>query len=361
MNIKENAETLKACRYCPMCRHVCTSGNISYHESDYPRGRGLILDNIYEGRAEYEPDFVDAVYNCCICGLCWSNCQGGYMPHRLILSSRKDIHDAGRIPDEVREMVDRIESGVNPYGDASAKYGGREKKAAVLYFMGDYIKYNGHAIAESVTGILERSGESYAILEDEPTDGKIMALLGFKEKARKAAEILGHRLDGLHPETIVVSDPLSYDFFKNDLSAYGIGLDAGVLHISEYLDRAIDSKKIRVSGVKHNVTLADSEFLGRFNGIFDPPRRVLKAAAGRNFIEMGKNRDKALATGEAAFIFNRKPLAMGKMIGSRLCMAARETGADIVVTLSGIAKRNMQECLDMDIFEISEFIWQNIK
>jgi len=361
MEISKNIETLKACRFCPMCRHVCTSGNISFHESDYPRGRGLILDNILEKRMEYTSDLVQSIYNCCLCGLCWSNCEGGYMPHKLILSSRTDIAEKGMAPEAALKILESIESGKNPYGRKSNAYKGTGKKADFLYFMGDYIKFSGHPIADSVINIMKKAGQEYAILEEEPTDGKIMAILGFRGKAANAAKSLKKRFKDIGAKKIVVSDPLSYDCLKNDFPGYGIDLDARVMHISEYLEECISKGKIKVGKVNDTVTLLDSEFLGRFNGIYKAPRKIIKAVAGSSFKEMEKNGKYSLATGEAAFLFNEKTGVMGKMIGSRLCEAVNHIDAGIAVTLSGAAKENLGKCSNIKIFEISEFIWQNIK
>ena len=344
-----------------MCRHVCTSGNISFHESDYPRGRGLILDKIIEGRLKYDDDLVQAVYNCCLCGLCWSNCQGGYTPHQLIISSREDIAGMGMAPAAVSEIIKKIESGKNPYNRTSKIYDGNEKKAGILYYMGDYVKFNSHSIADSMVNIMEKAGSDYTILKDEPTDGKIMALLGFTGKARDAAVMLNKKFDSLGPEMIIVSDPLSYDCFKNDFATYGIRLKPRVIHVSEYIAGLIDNKKIEVRKADIKVTLADSEFLGRYNLVFDAPRQAIRAVAGNGFREMIKNREKALATGEAAFLFNGDVRIMGKIIGSRLCKAAQDIDIGTIVTVSGIAKENMKDCKNIDIFEISEFICQNIK
>jgi Fe-S oxidoreductase len=344
-----------------MCRHVCTSGNISFHESDYPKGRGLILDNILEQRMDYNIDLVQSIYNCCLCGLCWSNCEGGYEPHKLILSSRRDIVEKGAVPEAALNIIKRIESGKNPYGRNSKAYQGNGRKADILYFMGDYTKFSGHPIADAVENILKKTGEKYSILDEEPTDGKIMAILGFRQKAKKAAESLNNRFKDIGVKKIVVSDPLSYDCLKNDFPSYGIELDARIVHISEYLEECISKARIKVGKAKESVTLLDSEFLGRFNGIYEAPRKVIKAAAVKSFLEMEKNREYALATGEASFLFNNEAGIMGKMIGSRLCKAINSIDAMNAVTLSGMAKENLGKCKNIKVFEISEFIWQNIK
>ena len=55
MEIEKNYSILKACRFCPMCRHLCTSGLLTNHESDFPRGRALIIYNIYKVIAKCPP------------------------------------------------------------------------------------------------------------------------------------------------------------------------------------------------------------------------------------------------------------------------------------------------------------------
>lgn len=360
MKIKNNTETLKACRYCSMCRHVCTSGNISYHESDYPRGRALILDKILEGRIEYLPDLVDTIYNCCLCGVCWANCEGEFKPHEFMKSARMDIVDQDKIPQEVSELTGRLMEGRNPYQGPDKIFKGKEEQAEVLYYMGDFIKFNDHSIADSVLSILEKAGIKHTILESEPSDGRILSLLGFRDEAKKKAVELHQRITDLDPGIILVSDPVSYDGFKNEFPSFGLELKPEVLHISEYIDRLLDKKRLKLKPVSKKITIADSEFLGRFNKIFDAPRKVVKAAAGNNMIEMKKSREKALATGEAAFIFNGEISGMGDILGSKICKEARDAGAQILITLSGIAKSSLKKCKELDVFEISEFICQNM-
>ncbi len=360
MKIKNNEETLKACRYCSMCRHVCTSGNISYHESDYPRGRGLILDKILEGRIEYLPDLVNTIYNCCLCGVCWANCEGGFKPHELIKSARMDIVDQDKVPQIVSEFAGKLIKDKNPFQGPDKIFKGKEEQAEVLYYMGDFIKFNDHSIADSVLSILEKAGIKHTILESEPSEGRILSLLGFRDEAKKKAVELHQRITDLGPGIILVSDPVSYDGFKNEFGSFGLELKPEVLHISEYIDRLIDKKRLKLRPVSRKTTIADSEFLGRFNKVFDAPRKVVKAAVGDNMVEMMKSREKALATGEAAFIFNGEVSGMGDILGSKICREAIDTGAQILITLSGIAKSNFRKCKELDVFEISEFICQNM-
>ena len=358
MEIEKNIEILKSCRYCPMCRHVCTSGNLSYHESDYPRGRGLLLDKIYNNNLEYDPDIVNSIYNCFLCGCCWSNCEGNYKMQELIKSAKIDIVNSGHVPQIVEDIRNKLLSGKNPFGDNNTAYIAEERKAGLLYIMGDNIKFNNHALVRTVEDLLSKLKIDYSLLHNEPSDGKILSLLGYQKDSKELAEKLFIRIKEINSKVILVSDPLVYDLLKNDFPSYGfkIGPSARVMHISQYLAKLLKDKKLRLKKSKNRITLLDSEFLGRFNQVYDEPRKILKDIAGENFVEMKWVEDKALSAGEAAFVFNGKLFSDGNILGKKICKEARDIDADTIITLSPTAKENLSGCEDMKIMDIAELV-----
>ena len=137
-----NRKTILACRYCPMCRHVCSSEFISYKESDTPRGRAILLYNIYECGKQYDHGTVDSIYNCFLCGCCLSWCQGyeegGYNIPELIKFARRDIVCQGLEPQAIKDLKEAIIEKDNIYGinkSDSVTYNIDEKQAEVLYYL----------------------------------------------------------------------------------------------------------------------------------------------------------------------------------------------------------------------------------
>ncbi len=358
MEIEKNIEILKACRYCPMCRNVCTSGNLSYHESDYPRGRGLVLDSIYNNNLEYDTDIVNAIYNCFLCGCCWSNCEGNYRMHELIKSARIDIVDSGNAPQAAQEIRSKMLSGKNPFGDDNDAYKAEEKKADILYIMGDNIKFNSHDIPRAVRDLLSKMNIDHTLLNDEPSSGKILGLLGFSKDSRELAQKLYDRIKEIDPKVILVSDPLIYDLLKNDFPSYGFKIAPAtkIMHISQYLAKLLKDGKLKLKKSKNRITLLDSEFLGRFNKVYDEPRKILKEIAGDSFVEMRWTKEKALSAGEAAFIFNGRLFSDGHILGEKICKEARDIDTDTIITLSPAAKENLSRCKDIKIVDIAEFV-----
>lgn len=341
-----------------MCRHVCTSGNLSYHESDYPRGRGLILDKIYNNNLEYSTDIVNAIYNCFLCGCCWSNCEGNYKMHELIKSARIDIVNSGFAPQVAEDIRSKLLSEKNPFGENNTAYKAEEKKADLLYIMGDNIKFNNHGIARAVEDLLSKMKIDHTLLNNEPSGGKIISLLGYNEDSKVLAEKLYTRIREINPKVILVSDPLVYDLLKNDYPSYGFKISPAtkIMHISQYLAKSLKDGKLKLKKSKNKITLLDSEFLGRFNKVYDEPRKILKDIAGDSFVEMKWVKDKALSAGEAAFVFKGKLFSDSNILGEKICKEAKDIGADTLITLSPSAKENLSGCKDIKIVDIAEFV-----
>jgi len=104
--------------------------------------------------------------------------------------------------------------------------------------------------------------------------------------------------------------------------------DYQVLHISEVIAEALSNNKTKLKKLEKKVTYQDPCRLGRFAGIFEPPREVIKAS-GAELVEMPKNRKNAICCGTSSWV---NCDTYSKMIQTNRLKQAKDTGAEMLVT-----------------------------
>jgi heterodisulfide reductase subunit D len=211
------------------------------------------------------------------------------------------------------------------------------EKSEYLYFVGCLpyfdvfftdIKANSLEAAKSTLKILNFLGIQPRILPNERCCGHDLLWMGDVENFKRLAEHNLKLIKESGAKKIVVSCPEGLTTFKYDYPEMFGKQDYQVLHISEVIAEELSKNKSKLKKLDKKVTYQDPCRLGRFAGIFDPPREVIKAS-GAELVEMPKNRKNAICCGTSSWV---NCDAYSRMIQTNRLKEAKNTGADVLIT-----------------------------
>jgi len=250
------------------------------------------------------------VWSCTTCFACDQECPLFIEHIAPIVDMRCSLVMEGRVDAELQDALANLGRYGNSFGHsprARAKWtqgldwqvrDARREPVEYLWFLGDYASYH-PALAEitrKTAKVFQRAGLDFGILYDvEQNAGNDVRRVGEDGLAEMLAEKNLRALERCDFGTIVTTDPHTYNTLKNEYPFSNGG--HRVVHYSELLAGLIDKGKLPLTeSIRGRVTYQDPCYLGRYNGIFNPPRAVIESS-GCELIEMERNRDRALCCG----------------------------------------------------------------
>jgi Fe-S oxidoreductase len=196
------------------------------------------------------------------------------------------------------------------------------------------------SIARAWIGLLRRAGIDVGTLgQKEPCCGDIARRLGedglFEEHRDRCLRLFERY--GIHE--VVTSSPHCLYTIRNEYPRVAqeapepAGAPLRAFHYSELLARLLDEGALPWKGrLEAKVTYHDPCYLGRYGGVYDAPRRVLRAIEGVQLVEMAESGPHSRCCGGGGGRLWQEGLpGEGKMSEARIRQAA-DTGAEIVVT-----------------------------
>ncbi|RKD93980.1 heterodisulfide reductase-related iron-sulfur binding cluster [Halopiger aswanensis] len=331
-----------ACTKCGRCSSVCPA-----KASDRPLDpRNVILDlksyrEDREAGAEPQPIIADGgtsatdtetMESCMACMACMDACPVEIEHLQSFTRLQRQMTDQGDVDSSVQDVFQNVMQNGNTFGNAPRNRAdwaddlefditdAREEKVDYLWYVGDYPSYDerNKRVARSLATILQEADVSFGILfEDEKYDGNDVRRIG---EEFLYVELAGHHVETWEDcefDTIVCTDPHSYNTFKNeypevdfeefaddpmmpfdytdDWNADG---EIEVYHWTQAVEELVREGRLDLNGdeLEYTVTYHDPCHLGRYNDEYEAPRELIRAT-GCELAEMPRNRADSFCCG----------------------------------------------------------------
>ncbi len=349
-----NPEKLKSHRF----SDNCPSGTRFRFESYYASGRHEIIRALLQDPPEIPitEKLIHIAFTCTLCGNCFAICNQtkGLEPVSAIMALRAHLIKNGYGPlKEHQALIKSIENYDNPWmkprteRDRWIKKLGinvkelPKEKAEILYFVGCTGSFDPlyRSVSEATIKVLSMMGVDFGILgKNEGCCGstiiRIGAIEAFEKQKKRTLEVL----NSVGVNTIVTACAGCYSTF---LHLYEGELKPRTVHIIEFIAEYLKEKGLPFKKeLNKTVTYHDPCHVGRYAGIYDPPREVLKAIPGIKFVEMERIREWSFCCGAGGGVKTIYP-DYAQWVAQKRIEEAIATGAEILASVCPFCELNL--------------------
>jgi len=305
-----------ACTICGRCTSVCPAwltGKPLNPMNVILDLRQAMTDEAAGPMSEPLPDFVgyEELWDCTTCMACMRECPVNIRHVPFIVDLRRNfVMELTKMPETAAAALKNVEQNFNPMGIAwdrraawaeglGVKTLADDPKAEYLFWVGCMGSYDDHGkkVAASIARLLQRAGVSFGILGvEEKCTGDPARRMGNEYLAQMMIKQNIETLNKYGVRKIITMCPHCTNSLTREYPDFGGKYE--VIHHSQFLMRLLKEGKLKPSkGFSETIAYHDACYLGRYNGIFEEPRDVVRAIPGTHIVELMKNKEIALCCG----------------------------------------------------------------
>jgi Fe-S oxidoreductase len=290
----------------------------------------------------------EEIWACTTCGACQEVCPVNIEHIRKIIDLRRNLVMAqSKMPESAQLMLRNMQSRGHPWAgiqsmrlrgdwttDQELRILAEGDNADTLFWVGctgALVERNVQATL-SMTRVLKAAGVDFAVLGDAETCcGDPARRAGYEFQFQIMAEQNIEIFKSHNIKEIVTSCPHCYNTIKHEYPKYGG--EFKVVHYTQLIADLISQGKLKLTNeLNSKLTYHDPCYLGRYNSVYQEPRRVLQAIPKTKLAEMERSRDTGFCCGGGGGLMWIEEQPGTTKINQMRLEDALKTGADTVVT-----------------------------
>ena len=353
---------LDACTQCGRCQDQCPAYNSEKPLSPkklildlqkHMGTRGPVLIQAKKKNSEPDPETIagtavleDEIWACTTCMACQEHCPVDIEHVQKIVDLRRSlVLMDSQFPQELNLAFKGLETNGNPWNmgaaaradwieDLEVPTAADHPEVEYLWFVGCAGAYDDKARATSIAfaKILNAAGVRYAILgTDEQCCGDPARRSGNEYVFQMLAGANIEAFNTVKFKKIVTACPHCFNVIRNEYPQFDGQFE--VIHHTELIAELIQSGKLKIKGDSlPAAAYHDSCYLGRYHGIYNAPRDIVKSLSNGEYRELKRHHDKSFCCGGGGARF-----FMEENIGSRINHLRIEEASEADVKMLGVA------------------------
>jgi Fe-S oxidoreductase len=342
---------------------------------------GKTEDKMFEKTLVHDYISDTELWQCTTCNACVQECPVMIEHVDSIVDMRRDlVLTEAQFPANLNNVFKSIETNFTPWAFNQAdranwaegmniKTLSEDSDCDILFWVGCAGSFDNRykKVTQAFATLMQKANINFRILgTEEKCNGDTARRLGNEYLAQIMIQENIATLNNYGVKKIVTSCPHCFHSLNNEYKQFGGNYE--VMHHSQLLEELIDKDVIRLKneGKKEKITYHDSCYLGRYNDVYNSPRKSLTNSNNFELIEMNRNRSKGFCCGAGGgrmFLEDEE----GGRINIERTQEALSTGAGTVasvcpfcMTMLTDGVKHFEKSEEVAVKDIAEIVLDNL-
>lgn len=318
----------------------------------------------------------DELWACTTCGACQEVCPVFVeVVDKVVDMRRYLVLMESKFAPEVKLFFKNMETNYNPWTigfatrgdwakDLKVKILSEDSNVDFLFWVGCAGSFDerNKKVSRTLVNLLQKANVNFGILgTEEMCCGETLRRMGNEYLAQILMQQNIELFNKYGVKKIITFCPHCFNTFKNEYPQFGGVYE--VFHHTEFLWDLIQKGKLKLkTSVEMNVVYHDSCYLGRYNNIYDAPRKLLESIEDTKLFEMKRKEDRSFCCGAGGGRMWMEE-TLGKRINQMRVDQAVQTNASVLASAcpycltmlgDGIKEKGVEQLISA--FDVAELV-----